>query len=127
MKAWALSVRRGLPALLVGWLIVGCAGTTEQNAGPPVAQGPSFSAAERARIDAFYSEARRRPAPAPRPVYKPGDTLDSGMRPQPLPTALRVLLPDPPKPFTRLVVGGDVILVDRDSHVIADVIPAVAY
>jgi hypothetical protein len=107
------------------WLL-GCAGSAPPKAEQSV-PGIAFKADERAAIERYYAAERRRPAPAPAALYKPGDRLDSGSRPQPLPSALKVQLADPPPPYTRLVVGADVILVNRDSHVIADVVPAIAY
>jgi hypothetical protein len=96
---------------------------------PPAASdgGIRFQAGERAAIERYYAEARRRPAAVPAAIYKPGDRLDSGARPQPLPSDLKAALPHLPEPYTRLVVGADVILVNRNSHDIADVIPSVAY
>lgn len=44
-----------------------------------------------------------------------------------LPTDLDGKLPSLPAPHTRLVLGADVILVNRDTHEILDVIPQVAY
>lgn len=58
---------------------------------------------------------------------KPGDTMQSGQRPAKLPTDLLKLLPDLKEPYTRLTLGADVVLINRDSHAILDVIPQVAY
>lgn len=103
----------------------GCASTTSQ----PVAEskGMQFSAKERQIIEGFYAESRRGPAKAPTQLYKAGEKLVSGSRPQHLPTALAIRLPDLASSYTRLVVGADVLLVNRDSHDILDVIPSVAY
>jgi hypothetical protein len=111
--------------LLSALLLWGCAGSTTQ----PVAasKGVAFDPEERSAIERYYADARRRPAAPPAAIYKPGDTLGSGKSPQPLPMALKTRLSDLPEPYTRLVVGADVILVDRVSHRIADVVPAVAY
>jgi hypothetical protein len=38
-----------------------------------------------------------------------------------------VRLSDPPQGYTRLIVGTDVILVNRENHRIADVIPNAAF
>lgn len=120
-------VRNGLLAAISGLLLWGCAGNGGQTAAISPAQGVSFSEADRSRIVKYYTEARRRPATAPAAQYKPGDRLPSGVRPQPLPDALKQTLSDARDPYARLVVGADVILVDRNSHTIADVVPAVAY
>jgi len=116
---------RSLLVSLSFLLCVGCAGKAVQPAA--VDSGPRFRGDERAAIERYYADARRRPAVAPAALYRPGDKLDSGVRPQPLPSNLRAILPDLPEPYTRLVVGADVILVNRNNHDIADVIPAVAY
>jgi len=58
---------------------------------------------------------------------KAGDVLDSGQRPNKLPTDLAKLLPDLPEPYTRLILGADVVLVNRNTHAILDVIPQIAY
>ena len=58
---------------------------------------------------------------------KAGDLLDSGQRPSKLPIELAKRLPDLPNPYTRLILGADVLLVNRDSHAILDVIPQIAY
>lgn len=110
--------------MLAALLLSGCAASP-----PPVAadKGIGFSAAERERIERYYAEARRGPATAPAALFRPGDKLESGARPQPLPGALKVMLPDLAEPYTRLIVGADVLLVNRRSHDIVDVIPAVAY
>ncbi|NTV97214.1 MAG: hypothetical protein HGA75_17665 [Thiobacillus sp.] len=113
------------PILLFALLFWGCAGSG--TAPVAVSKGIIFSAAERATIERYYGDARRAPAkPAPS-QFKAGDKLVSGLRPQHLPTDLAARLPDLPAGYTRLVLGSDVLLVNRDSHDILDVIPAVAY
>lgn len=56
---------------------------------------------------------------------KPGDVLDPGQRPAPLPSGLNAKLPYLPEPYTRYIVGSDVVLVNRDTHAILDVIPQI--
>lgn len=106
--------------------LAGCAGT---NSDKGAATGPQFSPAERELITRYYAKERSgSPAKAiPAQQVKPGDTLVSGARPAKLPTALDQHLSLPPAPYTRLTLGADVILVNRDTHLIADVIPQVAY
>lgn len=106
-------------------LLAGCAGkgaTTSMET-----SGIKFSESERKTIETYYSAQRRGPATLPPQRAKPGDVLDPGQRPNKLPGDLLGRLPDLPAPYTRLVLGGDIILVNRDTHVIADVIPQVAY
>lgn len=112
--------------VLASLLIAGCA--TKPSATPEVA-GLRFSDAERKRIVDFYAAARGRSRAGPVPAQraKAGDLLDSGQRPNKLPVDLAKLLPDLPDPHTRLVLGADVVLVNRNSQVILDVIPQIAY
>lgn len=88
-----------------------------------------FSDAERQKIVAFYSQAGGRASSGALPAQraKVGDLLDSGLRPNKLPVDLAKLLPDLPEPYTRLILGADVVLVNRNSHAILDVIPQIAY
>jgi len=127
MHASIKFVRNALLAAVSGLLFWGCAGNGGQAGAMSPAKGVSFSEADRSRIVKYYTEARRLPVPAPAAQYKPGDRLPSGARPQPLPDALKLTLSETREPYARLVIGADVILVDRVSHTIADVVPAVAY
>lgn len=106
---------------------LGCASApTDQAASAP--SGPKFSDGERKLITDYSAGERRGPRremPAQR--VKPGDKLDTGLRPTRLPDALDKHLPYLSGPYTRLVLGADVILVNRDTHDILDVIPQVAY
>ena len=51
--------------------------------------------------------------------------LDPGQRPAPLPSALNAKLTHLPAPYTRYILGADVVLVNRDTHAILDVIPQI--
>ncbi len=112
--------------VLAGLLVAGCATKTSTQ---PDASGLRFSDAERKTITTFYSQAGgRAPTGAiPAQRVKPGDVLGSGLRPNKLPTDLDKLLPNLPDPYTRLTLGADVVLVNRNTHAILDVIPQVAY
>ena len=118
--------RRAFVALIPALVVLGCASPGEEKS---TASGPVFDAAERKLITDYYAAERSRsPAQAvPAQRVKPGDKLDSGQRPMRLPSALNDRLRYLPDPHTRLVLGGDVILVNRDTHDIHDVIPQVAY
>jgi hypothetical protein len=107
-------------------LIAGCATKTSS---VPDSSGLRFSDADRKVITGYYSQAGgRQPSGAiPAQRAKVGDVLDSGLRPNKLPVELARLLPDLPDPYTRLTLGADVVLVNRNSHAILDVIPQVAY
>jgi hypothetical protein len=107
---------------LTAALLAGCASQgTRQGTD---ASGLTFSDNERKTIEGFYGGRRSSTLPAQR--AKPGDVLDSGQRPAKLPSDLLARLPDLPAPYTRLILGNDVILVNRDTHVILDVIPQIA-
>ena len=112
--------------VLASLLITGCA--TKPAAKPEIA-GMLFSEAERKTITRFYSQGidRQRSGPVPAQRIKAGDLLDSGLRPNKLPTELDKLLPYLPAPYTRLILDADVILVNRDTHIVLDVIPQLAY
>jgi hypothetical protein len=112
--------------VLASLLIAGCA--TKPSAPPEVA-GMRFSDADRKKIVDFYAPAGGRGhfGPVPAQQAKVGDLLDSGQRPNKLPIDLAKLLPDLPEPYARLILGADVILVNRNSHAILDVIPQLAY
>ncbi len=112
--------------VLASLLITGCA--TKPAAKPEVA-GMLFSETDRKTIIRFYSQGidRKRSDPIPAQQIKPGDLLDTGLRPNKLPTELDKLLPYLPAPYTRLTLGADVILVNRDTHAVLDVIPQLAY
>lgn len=118
--------RRAFVLLIPGLAMLGCAGASNEK---PAASGPVFSDKERTLITEYFSADRaRRPAQAkPEQRAKPGDVLNSGLRPTRLPTALNDRLSYLPDPYTRLLLGADVILVNRNTHNILDVVPQVAY
>lgn len=107
-------------------LIAGCA---TKPSSPPEVAGMRFSDAERKKIVDFYGKASGSTSSGALPAQraKAGDLLDSGQRPNKLPVDLAKLLPDLPEPYTRLVLGADVVLVNRNSHAILDVIPQIAH
>lgn len=118
--------RRAFVVSLPALLTLGCAGASKEPAAAP--SGPVFSEAERKLITDYFAGERRGPARAMPPQrVRPGDKLDSGQRPTRLPDALDKRLPYLADPHTRLVLGADVILVNRANHDILDVIPQVAY
>jgi hypothetical protein len=116
-----LSISLAMLALLLG----ACAGAPQKAAAPTMA----FTDQERATIMKYYADQRARMPARDKPAaqYKAGDKLQSGMRPTKLPNELSDMLSGLASPYTRLVAGGDVILVNRDTHDIADVVPQVAY
>jgi len=119
--------RRAFVAVLPALCVIGCAGTGAGKEASAVA-GPVFSDSERKFITDYFAGERRGPVPDKPPQRaKPGDKLDSGQRPTRLPDGLDKKLPYLSDPYTRLVLGADVILVNRNTHDILDVIPQVAY
>lgn len=118
--------RRAFVTAIPGLLLFGCAGSGGKEANPTA--GPVFSDADRKQIADYFANERRGPQPAkPAQRVKPGDKLESGQRPTRLPDGLDKKLPYLPEPYTRLILGADVILVNRNTHDILDVIPQVAY
>ena len=112
---------------LAALLLAGCAGQSSRQGGN--ASGTGFSEAERALIVGFYEQQGARTPGREKPAQrvKAGDKLDPGQSPNRLPDELSRKLPDLPDPYTRLTLGGDVILVNRNTHDILDVVPQVAY
>gem|GEM_PF-6088778 len=93
---------------------------TSQAAPTVTPAAPAFSPTDRAAIQAYYGT---QAAPGQSGRYKAGDTLDYDARPMPTPTALKARLAHPPEPYSVLVVGSDLILLDRATRRIADVVP----
>jgi hypothetical protein len=112
--------------VLAAFVLAGCAGQATQTGD---ASGMRFSDAERKLIIGFYEQqgARKPGRQMPSQRIKVGDKLDSGQRPNLLPDELKKQLSYLPEPYTRLTLGADVILVNRNTHDILDVIPQVAY
>lgn len=115
-------VRREFLIMTAAAVLAGCASQGGSTASPD-ASGLRFSEAERKTIEAFYGKPS---GTLPAQRVKAGDVLDSGQRPAKLPSDLLAKLPHLPEPYTRYTVGADVVLVNRDSHAILDVIPQIA-
>lgn len=116
--------RRDFLFMTAAVLLAGCASKGSATKSTD-SSGMKFSETERKTIEAFYGGKPRGVIPAQQ--AKPGDLLDSGQRPAKLPSDLVARLPDLPAPYTRYKLGADVILVNRDTHVILDVIPQAAH
>lgn len=116
--------RRTFVAVIPALILLGCASPGSDK--PAAATGHKFSDAERKLITDYYN-ARRLTAAKPAQGVKPGDKLMTGSRPSHLPNDLKDRLSHLPEPFTRLVLGADVILLNRDTHDILDVVSQVAY
>lgn len=116
--------RRAFISIIPAIALLGCASPGPEK---PAPSGRRFSDAERNIITAYYKQQgqARTPSRSGSQVAI-GDKLMSGERPNKLPTALDAQLPGLPEPYTRLVLGVDVILVNRDTHDILDVIHQIA-
>ena len=118
-------LRRDFIFLTAALALTGCASS---GGGSTDTSGRLFSDQERQAITNFYAAQQRGPKPAVQAQRaRIGEKLISGERPNKLPTDLDKLLPYLPDPYTRLVLGADVILVNRNTHDILDVVPQVAY
>jgi hypothetical protein len=109
---------------LAAIVLAGCAGQATQTGDT---SGMRFSEAERKLILDYYAQPGSRMTSQQMQRVKPGDKLDSGQRPNRLPDELNKRLTFLPEPYTRLILGADVILVNRNTHDILDVIPQIAY
>lgn len=115
--------RRTFIGFIPAIALFGCASKGQDKADQ---SGVRFSEAERKIIMAYYPRPATAQANAKGRVSV-GDKLMSGERPNKLPTSLDAQLPTLPAPYARLTLGADVILVNRDTHDILDVIPQVAF
>lgn len=115
--------RHLLSMLLASGVLLGCAGASSKQVAA-VKPAMAFSTAEREVISNFYGAARPG-ATSPVAAVKIGDRLQPGSRPQKLPSDLHSRLKAVPDPYTWYVLGADVLLVNRDTHEIMDVVPQV--
>lgn len=119
--------RRAFLCFIPAIALLGCA---SQGGNGAVATGDiRFSEADRALITSHYQQARARTPAQEKPtqMVTPGGRLPSGARPNKLPTDLDAKLSKLADPYTRLTLGADVVLVNRNTHDILDVIPQIAY
>jgi hypothetical protein len=113
-----------MSALIIASQLCGCAGSGEKKAAATT-PAMSFSNAERDLILAYYG--RKANPPAGPATAKIGTRIEPGSRPQHLPSDLHSQLKVLPEPYTWYVLGTDVVLVNRNTHEILDVVPGVAY
>src|SRR4030066_705588 len=92
-----------------------------------------FSDRDRTRIEEHYRAAKSRKAPpglAKRERLPPGlakrDTLPPGLQGQLLPPELEARLAVLPSAYMRIVIGGDVVLMHRETRVLLDILYGVA-
>lgn len=93
----------------------------------------SFNSRDRALIEEYYGERRRRlpPGLAKRhgrlpPGLAKHDRLPPGLRRDPLPRELEQRLSPLPSGYLRVRVGQDIVLLDSRTHVVLDVMYNVA-
>jgi hypothetical protein len=142
-------------ALAIGWIAsiptAALAQSPPPGGAPPARAGSSVGAVlselERNIIDEYYRLKSRMTGvePAPQPGAEPprragsvtrgiqqdtetkaGAALPSGVRRDPLPADLRAKLPPSAPGTDRVLVGGDVALIDKTNNVVLDVMPSVA-
>jgi hypothetical protein len=113
-----------LSVLVASGVMLGCAGSASKQVAA-VKPAVAFSPADRELISNYYGAASPGTRSAVAAVNV-GDRLQSGSRPQKLPSDLHSRLKAVPDPYTWYVLGADVVLVNRDTHEIMDVIPQVA-
>lgn len=117
--------RRAFISIIPAIALLGCASKGQEQPAPTARR---FSDAERNIITTYYQQqGQPRASAQSQSRVAIGGKLMSGERPNKLPTALDAQLPRLPEPYTRLVLGVDVILVNRDTHDILDVIPQIAH
>jgi hypothetical protein len=112
-----------LSAALAATTLIGCAGSGDGKQVAAAAPAMSFSSADRDTIVKYYG----RQAEAMPTSAKVGTKIEPGARPQHLPSDLHSRLKAVPEPYTWYVLGHDVVLVNRNTHEILDVVPSVAY
>lgn len=94
----------------------------------------SFNRHDRALIEQYYRGARRQGLPpglakrngALPPGLAKRDTLPPGLAADPLPVELERQLAPLPSGYVRVRVGGDIVLMDRRTRVVFDVIHGIA-
>jgi hypothetical protein len=127
----------GLLALGAGWL-PGCALDTVTSGRVVVSNGRNsvdvrFSERDRAIIEQYFAKQKPKKAPpglAKRESLPPGlgkrDRLPPGLRARGLPGDLTARLLPVPADYVRLVIGADVVLMNRNTRVMVDIIRGVA-
>jgi hypothetical protein len=133
---------RSVFVFMAGLMLGGCA-TYSATSGQVVIRDDSgvvnvrIDSRDRAVIESFYKNNSRRQKGMPPGLAKrngnlpPGlakrDELPPGLQGEPLPYELEKELRKFPSTYVRLRVGRDIVLMDRKSRVIFDVVYGVAY
>jgi len=82
-----------------------------------------FSDRDRKRIEEYYRAAKSKKAPS---GLARRDTLPPGLQGRLLPRELESRLVVLPETFVRIVVGRDIVLMNRDTRVVLDILHGVA-
>ena len=118
--------------LLLGFLLGGCAAYTATS-GRVVLKDDSratsvyFSSSDRSLIEGYYQESTGYRKSSGSVKVAKGIALPSGAKSEPLPYELEKKLSPLPSAYVRLRVGGDIVLMDRKTRVLTDVLAGVAY
>jgi hypothetical protein len=87
-----------------------------------------ISASDRAVIENYYRSARPKPVPpglvkreTPPPGLARRDVLPPGLLGRPLPYALETRLTVLPPTTVRVIIGHDIVLLQRDTRVVLDI------
>lgn len=119
-------MRQLLMMVLVTWMLGGCA-THVASSGSVVLQDDSrathagFSDRDRQIIMDYYQR-HKRDQQAPSTGLVRRDVLPPTLPSRRLPTALETQLTPLSQPYMRLEVGNDVVLIDRNTRVVIDII-----
>ena len=123
-----------LPTALAALVVTGCAAHAVTSGRVAIRDDRSaadvrFNDPDRAAIGRYYRSAKPKQAPpgqAGRERLPPGlakrDTLPPGLQGRPLPRELEARLTVLPAAFVRVIVGRDVVLMQRDTRVVLDVL-----
>ena len=127
-----------LPVVLASLVVAGCA-THAATSGRVVVRDDRatvelrFSDRDRALIEEHYRTAKAKKTPpglAKRERLPPGlakrDTLPPGLQGRSLPRELESRLAVLPAAYVRVIIGRDVVLMNRDTRVVLDILYGVA-
>ena len=131
-------MRKLFPILLFVTMVAGCAAHAVTSGRVVVRDdravaAPRFHERDRAAIEQYYRSAKpKKPPPgqAKREALPPGlarrDTLPPGLQGRSLPRELESRLTALPANQVRVIVGRDIVLIQRDTRVVLDILYGVA-
>jgi hypothetical protein len=119
-------MRRVLLIVVVTSLLGGCATHVASSGGVVFkddsrAVGTGFSDRDRKLILDYYQRHQQQQQAAPTGLVR-RDVLPPTLQSRKLPAALETQLTPLPAPYARLEVGNDVVLIDRNTRVVIDII-----